>query len=187
MPDHPTLDPDFGKSLLTHARTAIATRLDLPAPPTVDHPALHAPGASFVTLTRHGQLRGCIGHLHPIQALGPDVRENAIAAAFHDPRFIPLTAAEWPDLSIEVSVLGPSVFSPCPTEEDCLRQIVPFQDGVILASSSRHATFLPQVWEQLPDPQDFIAHLLQKAGLPVTLWPSDMQLGRYQVAKYKEF
>lgn len=191
MPDRPAglnpeHDAELGATLLAQARAAIATHLGLHAPVVPDHPALHAPGASFVTLTRQGQLRGCIGHLEPVQALGPDVRENALAAAFRDPRFAPLSAAEWPGLSVEVSVLGPATFTHCPTEEDCLRQVVPFEDGVILTSGSRCATFLPQVWEQLPEPQDFIAHLLQKAGLPVALWPSDMQLGRYRVEKFKE-
>lgn len=186
MPDRSEATPDLGPQLLALARAAIAAQLGLPAPATPDHPALHAPGASFVTLTHKGQLRGCIGHLAPVQNLGADIHENALAAAFHDPRFAPVKAAEWPEISVEVSVLGPATFSHCPTEEDCLRQIVPFKDGVILTSGSRRATFLPQVWEQLPDPQEFIAHLLQKAGLPVALWPSDMQLGRYQVQKFKE-
>lgn len=186
MPDRAELAQLPGPLLLAHARAAIAAQLGLPVPSAPDHPALHKPGASFVTLTRQGQLRGCIGHLAPVQTLGADVHENALAAAFRDPRFPPVKAAEWPEIAIEVSVLGPATFTHCPTEEDCLRQIVPFEDGVILISGSRRATFLPQVWEQLPDPQEFIAHLLQKAGLPVALWPSDMQLGRYQVQKFKE-
>lgn len=186
MPVSPELPRDLGSLLLAQARAAIGMQLGLRVPQLPDHPALHEPGASFVTLTHNGRLRGCIGHLAPVQELGADIRENAQAAAFHDPRFAPVTAAEWSEISVEVSVLGPATFSHCPTEEDCLRQIVPFEDGVIVISGSRHATFLPQVWEQLPDPQEFIAQLLQKAGLPVALWPSDLQLGRYQVQKFKE-
>ncbi|PLK47272.1 AmmeMemoRadiSam system protein A [Uliginosibacterium sp. TH139] len=181
-----TSDAALGPLLLAQARAAIAGTLGLKAAEPGDHPALHELGASFVTLTREGLLRGCIGQLQPVKALGPDVADNARAAAFRDPRFAPLTAEEWPDLQIEVSVLGPVSFVHCPTEEDCLRQLTPFKDGVILASGARRATFLPQVWEQLPDPQDFIRQLLQKAGLPVDLWPADMQLGRYRVTKYKE-
>lgn len=182
MPD----DPQLGAILLAQARAAIAGQLALPVAEATEHPALEQPGASFVTLTRQGQLRGCIGQLQPVKSLGADVRSNAVAAAFNDPRFTPLTASEWPSVRIEVSVLGPVNFVHCPTEEDCLRQLTPFQDGVILVSGSRRATFLPQVWEQLPDPQEFIEHLLQKAGLPVELWPADMELGLYRVAKYKE-
>jgi AmmeMemoRadiSam system protein A len=173
MPD----TAELGPILLAHARAAIATQLGLPAPETIDHPALHEPGASFVTLTRQGQLRGCIGHLKPVQPLGRDIHENALAAAFHDPRFAPIKAAEWPDIKIEVSLLGPTTFSHCPTEEDCLRQIVPFKDGVILISGSRHATFLPQVWEQLPDPQEFLTHLLQKTGCQWLCGPQTCSLG----------
>ncbi len=182
----PSPHPELGPILLTHARAAIATRLGLASPPAPEHSALHKPGASFVTLMLLGQLRGCIGHLDATRPLGVDVWENAQTAAFRDPRFPPLSAAEWPDVQVEVSVLGNSSYVHCPTEEDCLRQIVPFSDGVTLTSGSRHATFLPQVWEQLPDPQEFVEHLLRKAGLPVGVWPSDMQLGRYQVDKYQE-
>lgn len=182
MPD----DPQLGAILLSQARAAIAAQLALPVVKAVDHPLLQQSGASFVTLTRQGQLRGCIGQLQASKPLGADVQSNAVAAAFHDPRFPPLTASEWPAVRIEVSVLGPVSFFHCPTEEDCLRRLTPFQDGVILVSGSRRATFLPQVWEQLPEPQEFIAHLLQKAGLPVELWPADMELGLYRVTKYRE-
>lgn len=175
----------LGPTLLAHARAAIASHLGLAAVEAPDHPALHEPGASFVTLTRNGQLRGCIGQLEPTRALGQDVEQNAIAAAFRDPRFAPVSASEWPEIAVEVSLLGPVSYTPCPTEEDCLRQITPFEDGVILSSSVRRATFLPQVWEQLPDPAQFIAHLLMKAGLPVGVWPADMRLGRYRVTKYR--
>ena len=178
-------DDTLGPALLAQARIAIAARLGLTHDKAPDHPALHQAGACFVTLTRTEQLRGCIGQLEPIQPLGEDVRQNAVAAAFHDPRFRPMSREEWPEITVEVSVLGPVSFTPCPTEEDCLRQIEPFEDGVILASGRRRATFLPQVWEQLPDPAQFIEHLLLKAGLPVSVWPADMQLGRYQVAKYR--
>lgn len=178
--------PELGPILLAHARSAIASRLGLDSPAAPEHPALHQPGATFITIMHKGQLHGCIGHLEAVLPLGTDIWENAQAAAFRDPRFAPITAREWPDILVEVSVLGPSTYVHCPTEEDCLRQIVPFKDGVTLTSGSRHATFLPQVWEQIPDPQEFVEHLLRKAGLPVGVWPSDMQLGRYRVEKYQE-
>ena len=179
-----TQDDSLGPVLLSLSRAAISEKLGLEPEKTPDHAALHRPGASFVTLTKNGQLRGCIGQLEAIQDLGKDVRQNAIAAAFHDPRFRPVTLEEWPLIEIEVSVLGPVSFTPCPTEKDCLRQIKPFEDGVILSSGLRRATFLPQVWDQLPESRQFIEHLLLKAGLPVDAWPSDMKLGRYRVTKY---
>jgi uncharacterized protein len=182
----PTSMADIGPVLLAHARAAIDTEMGTCIPNPPDHPGLYALGASFVTLVHNHQLRGCIGHLSAIQPLGIDVRENARAAAFHDPRFPPLTTAEWPDTYLKISVLDVPTYSHCPTEEDCLRQIRPFEDGVIIESGTRRATFLPQVWQELPEPQEFIAHLLRKAGLPVGVWPSDMQLGRYQVHLYQE-
>lgn len=181
-----SLPSALGASLLILARNAIARELEAPVQPEADLPALQTPGASFVTLTRNGQLRGCMGSLHATRALALDVQENAHTAAFGDPRFAPLSAEEWPAIRIEISVLGPSTFNPCPTEEDALRRMTPFLDGVILRSGSRQASFLPQVWEQLPEAQTFLAHLLQKAGLPVALWPSDMQLGVYRVEKFMD-
>ncbi len=180
------MDAPLGPVLIALARHAIATRLGLDAPPPREHPALATPGASFVTLTAGGALRGCIGQLEAVRALGEDVRANALAAAFADPRFMPLTVAEWPAIRVEVSVLGAVEFLACPTEEDCLRLITPGVDGVVLASGRRRATFLPQVWAQLPDPQEFIEHLLRKAGLPVGGWPADMELGLYHVDEYRE-
>jgi len=176
--------PELGDALLSHARASIAEHLGLQAESKLDHPALHETGASFVTLSKNGLLRGCMGQLEARRQLGLDVSHNAIAAAFQDPRFPPVSGTEWPELAVEVSVLGPVQYAYCPTEEDCLRQIVPFEDGVILSSGFRRATFLPQVWEQLPDPQQFIAHLLAKAGFPADGWPADMSLGRYQISKY---
>lgn len=180
------MDKPLGPALITLARHAIATRLGLSEPLPGEHPALAALGTSFVTLTAGGALRGCIGQLVATRPLGEDVRANALAAAFSDPRFAPLAAAEWPVIRVEVSVLGAVEYLACPTEEDCLRLITPGVDGVILASGRRHATFLPQVWAQLPDPQEFIEQLLRKAGLPVGGWPADMELGLYHVDEYRE-
>lgn len=180
----PETAPSPGPALLAHARAAIAGRLKLAADSAPDHPALHLPGASFVTLHLNGCLRGCIGQLEPTRLLGEDVRQNAIAAAFHDPRFLPLSVEEWPHIELEVSVLGPVSYTACPTLAECLQQITPFEDGVILASGLHRATFLPQVWEQLPEPEQFLAHLLAKAGLPAGHWPASMKLGRYRVEHY---
>lgn len=180
------MDTPLGPVLIALARHAIAMRLGLNEPPPGEHLALAAPGASFVTLTAGGALRGCIGQLEAIRPLGEDVRANALAAAFADPRFRPLAVVEWPAVRVDVSVLGAVEYLACPTQEDCLRLITPGVDGVILASGRRHATFLPQVWAQLPDPQDFIEQLLRKAGLPAGGWPADMELGLYHVDEYRE-
>jgi len=152
----------------------------LPRPVWLDEPA-----ATFVTLTLHGQLRGCIGSLEAHRSLYDDVTRNARAAAFGDPRFPPLTADELPAVRIEVSVLTvpqPLQFS---SEADALRRLRPGIDGVIFQYGSRQATFLPQVWEQLPEPHEFMAHLKQKAGLPADLRVDGVRLAVFQVEKFQ--
>ncbi|MCH2221792.1 MAG: AmmeMemoRadiSam system protein A [Dechloromonas sp.] len=178
--------PDLGDALLILARNAIASQLGQAARPTDDLPALREPGATFVTLTQQGQLRGCIGSLEAWRPLGVDVRENALAAAFRDPRFPPLVAAELPLTRVEVSLLTPAIALPFTDEADALAQLRPGEDGIIFSCGSRRATFLPQVWEQLPDPALFMAHLKQKAGLPAAYWGPDVRLERYGVTKWKE-
>ena len=122
--------------------------------------------ATFVTLhTRAGDLRGCIGTLEPRRPLVSDVAHNAFSAAFRDPRFPPLTEAQYPDVSLEVSVLSPPEPIEADTEEELLRQLRPGVDGLIVEAGSRRATFLPSVWESLPQPQEFVAALKRKAGI----------------------
>jgi len=179
--------PDLGSTLLTLARNALCHHFGLPtAAFTVDLPELQKMGASFVTLTQHDNLRGCIGSLQAWRPLGEDVQENALAAAFRDPRFKPLRAEELPQTRVEVSLLTapePIVFT---SESDALGQLKPHIDGIIFNAAGRRSTFLPQVWEQLPAPRDFMAHLKQKAGLPPSYWGPDVQLERYHVRKWKE-
>ena len=179
---------DLGPALLLRARNAIAAQLKQPTQPEPAHPALALPGATFVTLTQGGQLRGCIGSLEAHRALDQDVRANAVAAAFRDPRFAPLTLAELPRTRVEVSLLTASVPISFSSEADALRQLRPHVDGVILIAGpgGRRGTFLPQVWEQLPEPRQFLAHLKQKAGLPADWWSDQVQLRRYEVQKWKE-
>lgn len=179
--------PDLGAALLHIARTAIARHFGLAsAAPVDDPPELHQPGASFVTLTQHGQLRGCIGSLEAWRPLATDVEANALAAALRDPRFDPLTAEELPRTRIEVSLLTLPETMRFRDEDDALAQLCPNIDGVIFSAGRRRATFLPQVWEQLPDARQFMAHLKQKAGLPAAYWGSDVVLQRYAVRKWKE-
>jgi len=177
---------ELGTTLLTLARNAIAARFGLPGAPADDLPELHQPGAVFVTLTQRDNLRGCIGSLEAWRPLRQDVHENALAAAFRDPRFEPLSADELPTTRVEVSLLTPAEPMSFTSEADALAQLRPEVDGVIFTAGNRRSTFLPQVWEQLPDPAIFMAHLKQKAGLPADYWGPNVQLERYQVKKWKE-
>ena len=176
----------LGKALLAQARNAICGALGLPVKAAVDHVLLAERGACFVTLTLDGALRGCIGSLNAHRVLGEDVRENAIAAALRDPRFPPVSAAEFPRIEIEVSLLDEPEFLEFHDEADALSQLVPGQDGVIFFNGCQKATFLPQVWEQLPDRRSFMAALKQKARLSADFWGPNVMLARYRVRKWKE-
>ncbi len=177
---------EIGAVLLARARAAIARQLGCPCEAAPDHPSLAEPGASFVTLTRDGRLRGCIGTLSARRALRDDVDHNAVAAAVRDPRFPPLSRDEFAGTQVEVSVLSEPEFMSFRDEADALSQLRPGIDGVILSSGCRQATFLPQVWESLPDRRDFITQLKRKAGLRDDAWSPNVMLARYQVRKYKE-
>jgi hypothetical protein len=179
-------DGDLGAVLTGLARAAIAERLALAAPAPRTHARLAHPGAAFVTLTQQGRLRGCVGSLEARRPLGVDVRENALVAAFGDPRFAPLAAAEFAATRIEVSLLSPSEPVRFDSEAHLLAQLEPGVDGLILEHERQRATFLPQVWESLPDPRAFVAELKRKAGLPPTFWSAQLRIRRYRVAKYRE-
>lgn len=160
-----------------------AIRRDLdPGEPPADSPApagANTPGASFVTLRQAGRLRGCIGSLEPRRALAEDVAANACAAAFRDPRFPPLVADELARTDLEVSVLSarePVAFADEATLIDALR---PGTDGVVLAHGSRRATYLPGVWEQLPDPRRFLSELRRKAGIAPQVPYGELAAWRY--------
>ncbi|MDZ4252718.1 MAG: AmmeMemoRadiSam system protein B [Sulfuritalea sp.] len=182
----PVAAADPGPALLVRARNAIAAQLKQPTRAEPDHPALTRPGATFVTLTQNGQLRGCIGSLEAHRPLDQDVRANAVAAAFRDPRFPPLQAEELARTRVEVSLLTAPQTMSFSDEADALRQLRPRVDGIIFIAGQKRSTFLPQVWEQLPEPRMFMAHLKQKAGLPADFWSSEVQLQRYEVQKWKE-
>jgi len=175
-----------GKTLLQLARAAIAQWLGLAADLPARAAWLEKTGACFVTLKAHGQLRGCIGSLEARQALYDDVVHNAVAAALRDPRFPPLSDAELNEVEIEVSLLSPATPIDCFDETDALAQLRPDVDGIILEYGAHRGTFLPQVWEDLPQPQLFLAHLKRKAGLPEDFWSDDIRLSRYTVQKFKE-
>ena len=176
----------LGLALLGIAHNAIAASLDLETRIVVPDPEQDKPGASFVTLTQDGRLRGCIGSLEACRPLAEDVAANAVAAAFRDTRFAPLPCHEWASTRIEVSQLERPVQMDCADEVDAIARLRPGLDGVILTLGSRRATFLPQVWKSLPDPRQFLAHLKQKAGLPADFWDDRITLARYGVRKWKE-
>ena len=157
---------------LEHQRPLEPNPTDYPEP-------LRAIRATFVTLERHSDLRGCIGVLDAFRPLVLDVAQNAFAAAFEDPRFPPLRAAEYPELTLKLSVLTPAEPLSFGSEAELLAQIRPGVDGLILSDRGRRGTFLPSVWEQLPDPRDFLEHLKRKAGLPMGHWSDSLRVARY--------
>lgn len=180
------MTPELGKTLLSIARASIAGALGNPARADESALRLHAPGASFVTLTQRGELRGCIGTLEAYRPLVADIKANALAAAFRDPRFEPLQAAELEITEVEVSLLSPIQPIAFSSEADALAALRPGVDGVVLEYRHYHSTFLPQVWEQVPEPKTFLAHLKRKAGLPADFWTSELRLLRYGVSKWRE-
>ncbi len=179
-----------GKILLQIARAAIYHALHVPFSTTVsvDENAawLSQPGATFVTLTYKGQLRGCVGSLLACEPLIEDVNSNAISAALRDTRFPPLIADELDDIGVEVSLLSelqPLIFA---NQQDALTKLRPGIDGIVFEYGSYRSTFLPQVWESLPQPQQFLRELKAKAGLSEDFWADDVRLSRYTVNKWRE-
>jgi AmmeMemoRadiSam system protein A len=175
-----------GQILLAIARAAISTALGKPMQADESAPWLQAPGATFVTLTRNGELRGCIGSLEAHRPLLADIKENARAAALRDPRFAPLGEDELDMTRVEVSLLSPLSPIQFSSEQDALAQLRPNVDGIVFEYGRYRSTFLPQVWEQLPQPAEFMAHLKYKAGLSPGFWDKDVRLFRYTVNKWKE-
>jgi AmmeMemoRadiSam system protein A len=145
---------------------------------------LRATAASFVTLRQEGELRGCIGTVDAHRALGDDVTHNAHAAAYRDPRFPPVRPAERQRLQVEVSVLSPRAPIEAPSEAELAAVLRPGVDGIVLEYEGHRATFLPQVWESLPDPIDFLAELRRKARLPARFWHPRLKVSRYTVEKF---
>lgn len=180
------MSAERGALLLRIARQAIESALGRDPAGVEDPPWLNAPGASFVTLRQGGELRGCIGTLEARYALARDVAANAVNAAFRDSRFSPLQESDLGSTEVEVSVLSPMEPLAFRSEEDAIAQLRPGVDGVVLEYRGQRGTFLPQVWEDLSDPRDFLGHLKRKAGLPADFWSPEVRLYRYTVAKYRE-
>jgi AmmeMemoRadiSam system protein A len=175
-------DATRGATLIALARAAIDHDRDLPG--ATAHPWLRAPGASFVTLRIDAELRGCIGSVQARRALGEDVVHNARAAAYRDPRFPPVAPDERALLRVEVSVLSEREPMTVASEAEALAMLRPGVDGVYLEFHELASTFLPQVWEGLPHPEQFLDELRRKAGLPPRFWHPDVRLSRYTVEKF---
>jgi AmmeMemoRadiSam system protein A len=182
----PAFPSDAGPVLLRLARNAMARALGSAAGAPPDATWLKTPGATFVTLTKAGKLRGCIGSLEARRPLGEDVQANAVAAALHDPRFPTLTAAELIEIAVEVSLLSPPQPIAFRDEADAQTQLVPGTDGVIFEYGHHRSTFLPQVWAEIATPAEFMGHLKYKAGLPPDFWDPTVKLSRYAVVKWRE-
>ena len=183
----PTFGPAHGRTLLALARAAIGAALGCNAAPVVgDALWLKIARATFVTLKLEDNLRGCIGSLEARRPLGEDVVANARAAALQDPRFAPLTRDEFDAIDIEVSLLSVPRRVLFEDHADLMRQLRPGEDGIILECDGRRATFLPQVWETLPDPEQFLAHLKQKAEIPAGVRTTRCTVRRYGALKWRE-
>lgn len=191
MLTHNPLKPEDRALLLRIARQAIEdVALQRPIQPLeleqLPDP-LRREGATFITLTKHGELRGCIGAIEPQQSLAEDVRHQAVLAAFHDPRFPPLSLEELPQVTIEVSYLTPIEPLEYNVAEELISSLRPGIDGVLLRDGCRRATFLPQVWEKIPDPEEFLCLLCQKMGVPPDYWRTNkIDVGTYQVEEFHE-
>ena len=140
----------------------------------------------FVTLTRQGKLCGCIGSMHSDEPLARSVAESAYKAGFQDPRFAPLQAQQLDKTRIEISILSPMEPLSVESRSELLSALRPTLDGLLLQDRHYRSTFLPKVWEQLPDPEVFLEHLLTKAGLPVDHWSETMRFFRYQTVSFSE-
>jgi len=175
-----------GRTLLGLARSAVGEALGSGSVAVPDEPWLKEKRATFVTLTQDGRLRGCIGSLQPMRPLGEDVVANAANAALADRRFSPLAASELPSIEMEVSLLSVPTLVQFADADELIGQLRPGIDGVILAAEGRRGTYLPQVWESIPDPVQFLASLKQKAGVPADTRLTRCQVWRYQVRKWRE-
>ncbi|MCA3012325.1 MAG: AmmeMemoRadiSam system protein A [Myxococcaceae bacterium] len=176
-----------GDVLVGLARAAIAERFFGPSPVQPSHePWLDEPRAVFVTLKKHGALRGCIGQLTPRAPLADAVQDAACAAAFDDPRFLPLQKEELPELRIEVSVLSPLEPLDVQSEQQTLQALRPGVDGLVLTWGRRSAVFIPEMWKELPDKRDFLTQLRRKGRLPLDAWPDGLTVERFTADCFHE-
>ena len=181
------LDPTDAAQLLEVARLSIEQGVHTGRAISVrasDYPeGLRPLRATFVTLRRHGELRGCIGELEARLPLVESVARIAFESAFHDPRFAPLAESELAELAIEIAILGPLERMNVRNEEDLLRQLRPGVDGLVIVQGSARGTYLPSVWESLPEARDFVVQLKRKAGLAADYWSPELEISRFEVQK----
>jgi len=179
-----------GTELLRLARGSIEYGLIHSEPLPVDcdelPQVLTEPGATFTTLRFEAELRGCRGTLKAVHPLAEDVTRSAFLAAFRDPRFDPVGEDELDAIRLEVSVLSALESIPATDEADLLDRLTPGTDGLVIFADGRRATFLPQVWETLPDPRQFLAALKAKCGLADDYWSEQLEFQRYRTTSYAE-
>lgn len=180
------MQDDKGRLLLDIARSTLSEEVGLPAKAWREEPWLQEWGACFVTLRLQEELRGCIGSLEAYRPLLTDVRENAMAAAFRDPRFPPLTADELPRTTIEISLLSPLEEMTFESEADLLSQLRPGVDGLLLEHGPQRGTFLPAVWRGLAEPEAFLRQLKRKAGLEEDFWSAELSVRRYTTRTWSD-
>ena len=189
-PDLENSGDAIGEELLRLARGSIDYGLINKEPLPVDCDELPRlltdPAATFTTLHVEGRLRGCCGTLEAARPLAADVAHSAFRAAFRDPRFDPVGKHELQAIRLEVSVLSPMESIPVSDEADLLERLTPGVDGLVIAADGRDATFLPKVWEMLPDPQQFLAALKAKCGLADDYWSERLEFSRYRTTYYSE-
>ncbi len=185
---HPRLSEGDRRRLLDVALWAIHEELEGCSALDVDIEdfpmTLRAERASFVTLKRHGELRGCIGSVDPNRPLVTDVAKNSHEAAFADPRFEPLSTAELSGLKISVSILSRPRLVTARTEAEAAAALKPGVDGIVLQARNRQRLFLPEVWKSLGDPRQFLEELKIKAHLPPNFWSDDLRLYRFQTETF---
>jgi AmmeMemoRadiSam system protein A len=184
------LTPDEKTQLLAMARRSIQHGLTKNQPLEIGHIRLSGPlaqrHANFVTLTQCGILRGCVGTVKATHHLATSIAVHAFRAAFHDSRFSPLSATETDQTRIEISVLSPPEPIDAGTCKELLASLRPYEDGLLLENDGTQATFLPQVWEKAPDPQQFVKYLMTKAGLPDDYWSDSIRFHRYHTISFTE-
>jgi AmmeMemoRadiSam system protein A len=191
MSEADKLTEEEGQYLVETAKRTIQEALfnpkDKSQPDSVSSPKFQERRGTFVTLTINGALRGCIGHIIPQESLMEGVRVNAMNAAFRDPRFRPLSQNEFDKIKVEVSILTEPKPLAYTDANDLLSKLRPGTDGLIIRKGYHQATFLPQVWEQLPNKKDFLTHLCFKAGLAGDAWTYDkLEVHTYQVQAFEE-
>jgi AmmeMemoRadiSam system protein A len=180
---------DDAEILLDIAELTVATALfgGRPTLPPLEHlpRSLQARVGAFVTLTVAGELNGCIGNVEGIEPIGYAVARLALSAAFGDPRLPALRPVDYPQLTIELSLLSGLSVIAAGSRGDLLRALRPHEDGVVVTAGPRQGLFLPSVWEQLPSPDDFLDHLWIKAGLTPRTWPTDLRAFRFTAERYR--